>query len=297
MGRGMRPFADFATVRRLQRLTAGCVQIRLINYDTGNHPIHLHGHRVYVIATSQYPESEWLNSPRYLQVRHPHSATGGLRETSPLRGARSSQLSRPRSATPSSCPRRKMASLLAGRKLCTIRGQQGYGLSTAISTGTCRLGSWRSSLKMLPSWLGRVPSSAPPFFDERNALGRPLPETLMLGARRWGSSCQKTCLRSVACPGQPTKHCWRTATSVVQHLRSGWFLLYYIARGCNSLHCCSSLGGWFRMIRPFIRLAQDNFCEKVDSYLRSQTHERRSRCCRLKRRNSPRATRARDHAA
>ena len=38
---------------------------------------------MYVIATSQYPESEWLNSPRYLQVRHPHSATGGLRETSP----------------------------------------------------------------------------------------------------------------------------------------------------------------------------------------------------------------------
>ena len=39
------------------------------NYDTGNHPIHIHGHRIFVLASSEYPGSEYNNNPYYVQAR------------------------------------------------------------------------------------------------------------------------------------------------------------------------------------------------------------------------------------
>ena len=42
------------------------VMVLINNTDGGEHPIHLHGHNFWVVATSDYPEAETLYKPNYL---------------------------------------------------------------------------------------------------------------------------------------------------------------------------------------------------------------------------------------
>lgn len=42
------------------------VDVFINNTDNGEHPIHLHGHQFFIIATNQYPEAEYLYSYNYL---------------------------------------------------------------------------------------------------------------------------------------------------------------------------------------------------------------------------------------
>lgn len=42
------------------------VDVLINNTDNGEHPIHLHGHQFFIIATNQYPEAEYLYSYNYL---------------------------------------------------------------------------------------------------------------------------------------------------------------------------------------------------------------------------------------
>lgn len=43
------------------------VQMVIYNYDGGPHPFHLHGHKLALIANSEYPENEFINGKNYLQ--------------------------------------------------------------------------------------------------------------------------------------------------------------------------------------------------------------------------------------
>jgi iron transport multicopper oxidase len=43
------------------------VDIYLNNTDTGEHPFHLHGHKFWIIATSDYPQAEFLYAGDYIQ--------------------------------------------------------------------------------------------------------------------------------------------------------------------------------------------------------------------------------------
>jgi iron transport multicopper oxidase len=43
------------------------VDIYLNNTDTGEHPFHLHGHKFWIIATSDYPQAEFLYAGDYVQ--------------------------------------------------------------------------------------------------------------------------------------------------------------------------------------------------------------------------------------
>ena len=43
------------------------VEVFINNTDGGAHPFHLHGHPVWLVATSDYPNAEVLYGPNYLQ--------------------------------------------------------------------------------------------------------------------------------------------------------------------------------------------------------------------------------------
>jgi iron transport multicopper oxidase len=43
------------------------LDIFLNNTDTGEHPFHLHGHNFWILATSDYPEAEFLYAGDYIQ--------------------------------------------------------------------------------------------------------------------------------------------------------------------------------------------------------------------------------------
>lgn len=43
------------------------VQMVILNYDGGPHPFHLHGHKLALIANSEFPENEFINGKNYLQ--------------------------------------------------------------------------------------------------------------------------------------------------------------------------------------------------------------------------------------
>ena len=43
------------------------VQLDVVNYDTGSHPMHLHGHRLWVVSSSDVPGGEYSNGPYFVQ--------------------------------------------------------------------------------------------------------------------------------------------------------------------------------------------------------------------------------------